>query len=194
MDLMDYQFVFVLIAHQKMFVLVVQKLMNLNRHYLKLSDQNKLGSKLSSKEKFAIEKEIEDKIRWLDENQATAQVNDFKTQQKVIESVVTPIMAKLYPGQQSLPSSDIPSTGDKANKDEFKLSSKEKFAIEKEIEDKIRWLDENQATAQVNDFKTQQKVIESVVTPIIAKLYPGQQSPFDSDVPHTGDEANKNEL
>ncbi|CAF4149925.1 unnamed protein product, partial [Adineta steineri] len=80
------------------------------------------------------------------------------------------------------------------NKLGSKLSSKEKFAIEKEIEDKIRWLDENQATAQVNDFKTQQKVIESVVTPIIAKLYPGQQSPFDSDVPHTGDEANKNEL
>ncbi|CAF1234871.1 unnamed protein product [Adineta steineri] len=66
-----------------------------------------------------IEKEIEEKIKWLDENQATVEVNDFKTQKKIIENVVTPIMAELYPGQQSLPSSDVPSTGDKANKDEL---------------------------------------------------------------------------
>ncbi|CAF0801873.1 unnamed protein product [Adineta steineri] len=61
-----------------------------------IADKNKLGGRLSSEEKFTIEKEIEEKIKWLDENQATAQVNDFITQKKFIEDVVAPIMAKLY--------------------------------------------------------------------------------------------------
>ncbi|CAF0797182.1 unnamed protein product [Adineta steineri] len=84
-----------------------------------IADKDKSGGKLSSEEKFTIEKEIKKKIKWLDRNQATAEVNDFKTQKKFIENIVKSILTKLYPGQQSLPSSDIPSTGNEANKDEL---------------------------------------------------------------------------
>jgi heat shock protein 5 len=84
-----------------------------------LADKEKLGGKLSSDEKSTIEKEIEEKIKWLDENQASAEVDDFKAQKKSIEDVVTPIMTKLYQGQPPPPGSDVPPTGDDGNKDEL---------------------------------------------------------------------------
>jgi len=85
-----------------------------------IADKDKLGGKLSSDEKSTIEKEIEEKIKWLDENQASADVEDFKAQKKSIEDVVTPIMTKLYQGQQPpSPGSDVPPTGDEENKDEL---------------------------------------------------------------------------
>lgn len=80
-----------------------------------IADKDKLGSKLSAEDKSAIEQEIEDKIKWLDENQATADVEDFKAQKKSIEDVVTPIMTKLYQGQQPPPSGEE----SESNKDEL---------------------------------------------------------------------------
>ncbi|UJR37849.1 hypothetical protein I4U23_030539 [Adineta vaga] len=84
-----------------------------------IADKDKLGGKLSSDEKSTIEKEIEEKIKWLDENQGSAEVEDFKQQKKAIEDVVTPIMTKLYQGQQPPPGGDVPPTGDEGNKDEL---------------------------------------------------------------------------
>jgi endoplasmic reticulum chaperone BiP len=85
-----------------------------------LADKEKLGSKLSAEERTTIEKEIEDKIKWLDENQASADVDAFKAQKKLIEDVVTPIMTKLYQGQPPPPGGDVPPTGgNEANKDEL---------------------------------------------------------------------------
>jgi heat shock protein 5 len=86
-----------------------------------LADKDKLGGKLSSDDKAAIEKEIEEKIKWLDENQASADVDELKAQKKSIEDVVTPIMTKLYQGQQPPPGSgDVPPPGgDESNKDEL---------------------------------------------------------------------------
>lgn len=85
-----------------------------------LADKEKLGSKLSAEEKSTIEKEVEEKIKWLDENQASADVDDFKAQKKSIEDVVTPIMTKLYQGQQPPPGADAPPPGgDDGNKDEL---------------------------------------------------------------------------
>ncbi|CAF0894031.1 unnamed protein product [Rotaria sordida] len=88
-----------------------------------IADKDKLGSKLSSDDKSTIEKEIEEKIKWLDENQATADVDDFKAQKKSIEDVVTPIMTKLYQGQQPPPGDNAPPTGDDGNKDELQIMS-----------------------------------------------------------------------
>ena len=85
-----------------------------------IGDKEKLGGKLSSDDKSTIEKEIEEKIKWLDENQASADVDDFKAQKKSIEDVVTPIMTKLYQGQPPPPGAgDVPPTGDDGNKDEL---------------------------------------------------------------------------
>ncbi|CAF3070263.1 unnamed protein product [Rotaria socialis] len=84
-----------------------------------VADKEKLGGKLSADDKSTIEKEIEEKIKWLDENQASAEIDDFKAQKKEIEDVVTPIMTKLYQGQQPPPGGDVPPTGDESNKDEL---------------------------------------------------------------------------
>lgn len=85
-----------------------------------LADKEKLGGKLSSDEKSTIEKEIEEKIKWLDANQGSADVEEFKAQKKSIEDVVTPIMTKLYQGQPPPPGADAPPTGDdEGNKDEL---------------------------------------------------------------------------
>ena len=84
-----------------------------------LADKDKLGGKLSSDDKSIIEKEIEEKIKWLDENQASADIEDFKTQKKSIEDVVTPIMTKLYQGQAPPGGNDAPPTGDDGSKDEL---------------------------------------------------------------------------
>ncbi|CAF4933509.1 unnamed protein product, partial [Rotaria socialis] len=45
-----------------------------------VADKEKLGGKLSADDKSTIEKEIEEKIKWLDENQASAEIDDFKAQ------------------------------------------------------------------------------------------------------------------
>ena len=42
-----------------------------------LADKEKLGGKLSADEKSTIEKEIDEKIKWLDDNQATADVEEI---------------------------------------------------------------------------------------------------------------------
>uniref|UniRef100_A0A1B6FYC6 Uncharacterized protein n=1 Tax=Cuerna arida TaxID=1464854 RepID=A0A1B6FYC6_9HEMI len=60
-----------------------------------IGDKDKLGGKLSDEEKSKMEEVIEEKIKWLDENQ-NADAETFKSQKKELEDVVQPIIAKLY--------------------------------------------------------------------------------------------------
>ena len=84
-----------------------------------LADKDKLGGKLSAEDKSTIEKQVEEKIEWLDENQGTAETEDFKAQKKSIEEVVTPIMTKFYEDQPPSSDSDVPPTGGDGNKNEL---------------------------------------------------------------------------
>lgn len=60
-----------------------------------LGDKDKLGAKLSDDEKTKMEEAIDEKIKWLEENQDT-DAEDYKKQKKELEDVVQPIIAKLY--------------------------------------------------------------------------------------------------
>jgi heat shock protein 5 len=60
-----------------------------------LNDKEKLGGKLSSDDKEAIEKAVEEQIKWLESNPA-AEVDELKEHKKQLEEIVTPIMTKLY--------------------------------------------------------------------------------------------------
>ncbi|KAF8792667.1 endoplasmic reticulum chaperone BiP-like [Argiope bruennichi] len=62
-----------------------------------VADKEKLGGKLSSSEKEKMEEAIEEKIKWLDENQ-DAEAEEFQRQKKELEDVVQPIISKLYAG------------------------------------------------------------------------------------------------
>jgi hypothetical protein len=44
--------------------------------------------------------------------------------------------------------------------------------MEEAIDEKIKWLEENQ-DVDTEDYKTQKKELEDIVQPIIAKLYQG---------------------
>lgn len=60
-----------------------------------LNDKEKLGGKLSSEDKKAIEDAVEEQIKWLESNQG-ADTEELKEHKKQLEEVVTPIMTKLY--------------------------------------------------------------------------------------------------
>ncbi|XP_034235350.1 endoplasmic reticulum chaperone BiP [Thrips palmi] len=62
-----------------------------------LADKDKLGAKLSDSDKTKMEEAIEEKIKWLDENQDT-ETEAYRKQKKELEEVVQPIIAKLYQG------------------------------------------------------------------------------------------------
>lgn len=79
-----------------------------------VNDKEKLGSKLSSSDKEKIEEILEEKIKWLDENQ-DAEATEFNKQKKEIEDVVQPIIAKIYAASGGAP----PPSDDDAAKDEL---------------------------------------------------------------------------
>lgn len=54
----------------------------------------------------------------------------------------------------------------------MQLSDSDKTKMEEAIEEKIKWLDENQDT-ETEAYRKQKKELEEVVQPIIAKLYQG---------------------
>ncbi|GAA0167589.1 Hsp70 family chaperone [Lithospermum erythrorhizon] len=57
----------------------------------------KIGSKLSPKDKKKIEDAIEQSIQWLDSNQL-AESDEFEDKMKELESICNPIIAKMYQG------------------------------------------------------------------------------------------------
>lgn len=70
-----------------------------------VNDKEKLGAKLSSSDKEKIEEALEEKIKWLDENQ-DAEASDFNKQKKELEDIVQPIISKLYAASGSPPTAD----------------------------------------------------------------------------------------
>lgn len=80
-----------------------------------LQDKDKLGAKVSEEEKSKMEEAIEEKIKWLEENQDT-EAEEYKKQKKELEDVVQPIIAKLYQGAGGPPP---PSSDEDDLKDEL---------------------------------------------------------------------------
>merc|ERR1712110_1066097 len=67
-----------------------------------IGDKEKLGAKISDKDKEKIEEIVNEKISWLEENQE-AEVDEFKAAKKEIEDIAQPIIAKLYQGAGGAP-------------------------------------------------------------------------------------------
>ena len=57
----------------------------------------KVEEKLDASEKEALKSEIDKTVAWLDDNQ-TATVEEYESQQKTLEGVANPIMVKMYGG------------------------------------------------------------------------------------------------
>ncbi|XP_035226081.1 endoplasmic reticulum chaperone BiP-like [Stegodyphus dumicola] len=79
-----------------------------------ISDKEKMGGKLSDADKEKIEEALEEKIKWLESN-PDADAEEYKSQKKEVESVVTPIVSKLY-GEGGHPP---PPSGEEDFKDEL---------------------------------------------------------------------------
>uniref|UniRef100_A0A9J7ZP27 Endoplasmic reticulum chaperone BIP n=1 Tax=Cyprinus carpio carpio TaxID=630221 RepID=A0A9J7ZP27_CYPCA len=60
-----------------------------------IGDKEKLGGKLSSDDKEAIKKAIEEKIEWLESHQ-DSDLEDFQAKKKELEEIMQPIISKLY--------------------------------------------------------------------------------------------------
>lgn len=67
-----------------------------------LGDKDKLGAKVAEDDKTKMEEVIDEKIKWLDENQ-DAESEEYKKQNKELEDVVQPIIAKLYASSGGAP-------------------------------------------------------------------------------------------
>merc|ERR1712088_772337 len=83
-----------------------------------IGDKEKLGAKLSDEEKEKIEEIVNEKIKWLEENQE-ADVDEFKAQKKEMEDIVQPIIAKLYQGSGGAPPGGEEGGEDDYDKDEL---------------------------------------------------------------------------
>lgn len=81
-----------------------------------LGDKEKLAGKISTEDKETIEKAVEEKIKWLEENQ-NAEGEEYKAKKKELEEIVQPIMSKLYQGQGG--EQQQPPQGEQEEKDEL---------------------------------------------------------------------------
>ncbi|XP_064395096.1 endoplasmic reticulum chaperone BiP-like [Halichondria panicea] len=81
-----------------------------------LSDNEKLGGKLSEEEKSKISTAVEEAIEWLDSN-PEASTEEYKDKKKSVEEVANPIISKLY--EQNAP--PPPSNEDGADYDKDEL-------------------------------------------------------------------------
>lgn len=82
-----------------------------------LNDKEKLGAKISDSDKTKMEEAIEEKIKWLDENQG-ADADTFRKQKKELEEIVQPIITKLYQ-QGGMPPPQQPPGDEDGSKDEL---------------------------------------------------------------------------
>jgi len=62
-----------------------------------LADKEKLGGKLPEDDKKSVEDAVEKAIKWLESN-PEAEAEELKEQKKELESVVHPIVSKIYQG------------------------------------------------------------------------------------------------
>jgi len=63
-----------------------------------LGDDEKTGDKLTAEDKETAEKAVKETLSWLEENKSTATKEEADEQQKSLEKVIQPIMAKIYAG------------------------------------------------------------------------------------------------
>ncbi|XP_001604460.2 endoplasmic reticulum chaperone BiP isoform X2 [Nasonia vitripennis] len=80
-----------------------------------LQDKEKLGSKVSDSDKAKMEEAIDEKIKWLEENQDT-DPEEYKKQKKELSDIVQPIISKLYQGAGG----GVPPTGGEESDDDLK--------------------------------------------------------------------------
>ncbi|KAL7303637.1 hypothetical protein TKK_0003783 [Trichogramma kaykai] len=80
-----------------------------------LADKEKLGSKISDADKAKMEEAIDEKIKWLEENQDT-DPEEYKQQKKELTDIVQPIITKLYQGAGGVP----PTGGEEAEDEDLK--------------------------------------------------------------------------
>ena len=85
-----------------------------------VADKEKLGGKLSDDDKETIEKAVQEKIDWLEANRE-AETEELQSQKKELESVVQPIVGKLYEGAGGAPpeGGEEAPEGDDDGKDEL---------------------------------------------------------------------------
>ena len=74
-----------------------------------LSDA-KVASKVSQDDIKRVQKAVDDTLDWVSKNES-AEVDEFQDKQKSLESLVNPIMAKMYAGQGPQPQQSGASTG-----------------------------------------------------------------------------------
>ncbi|GBN94759.1 Endoplasmic reticulum chaperone BiP, partial [Araneus ventricosus] len=60
-----------------------------------IGDKEKMGGKLTDADKGKIEEALEEKIKWMESN-PDADAEEYKSQKKEVEEIVTPIVSKLY--------------------------------------------------------------------------------------------------
>ena len=63
-----------------------------------LADKSQLGGKLSAEDKKTVQTAVEDGLSWIGANDSTASKEDFEEKKAEVESVVQPIVSKLYEG------------------------------------------------------------------------------------------------
>ena len=61
-----------------------------------LADKQALGGKLSAEDKKTVQSAVEDGLAWIGKNEGTATKEDFEEKKAEVESVVQPIIAKVY--------------------------------------------------------------------------------------------------
>ncbi|KAJ3233915.1 ATPase with role in protein import into the ER, partial [Chytriomyces hyalinus] len=73
-----------------------------------VSDEDKLGGKISEDDKQTILDAIKEANEWLDSNASTATKEDIDEQKSELEKVVNPITSKLYGGAAGGDGEDVP--------------------------------------------------------------------------------------
>eukprot|EP00698_Gefionella_okellyi_P012992 TRINITY_DN352_c0_g2_i6.p1 TRINITY_DN352_c0_g2~~TRINITY_DN352_c0_g2_i6.p1 ORF type:complete len:667 (+),score=192.54 TRINITY_DN352_c0_g2_i6:58-2001(+) len=73
--------------------------------------EEKFASQLQGEDKATLESAVEDAIKWLEANQATAEKEAFESKQKELEAVVNPIVAKVYQSSGGMPDFTVPPSG-----------------------------------------------------------------------------------
>ncbi|KAJ2990426.1 hypothetical protein NUW58_g2955 [Xylaria curta] len=77
-----------------------------------VNDEDGLGGKIDEEEKETILDAVKETTDWLDENAATATVEDFEEQKEKLSSVAYPITSKMYQGAGGSEDDDEPSGHD----------------------------------------------------------------------------------
>jgi len=76
-----------------------------------VDDKEKMGGKISDEDKATVLKAVEESISWLDSHK-DAETEALKAEKKKLEDVVTPIVSKLYKGQEGQGGEAPPPGGD----------------------------------------------------------------------------------